>query len=319
MKKLLVLMLTPFLFVGVLSCKSSGVTTSENYTVSADEVKAIVSFLASDELKGRDTGSEGIHTAATYIENEFKALGIKPYFDNYRDTFKMQGVDAFNVVGYIEGSDPDLKDEFIIIGAHYDHIGEIAAVEGDVIANGANDNAAGTSAVLTLAKYFTNRNTKRSLLFVAFTAEEKGLLGSKHLANRLKGTGFNLYTMFNLEMIGVPLNNTEHQAFLTGYDYSNLAAVMNNYAGKKLIGSSEVAKKYSLFKRSDNYPFYETFKVPAHTVSSCDLTNFDYYHHVHDEIDKLDYTFMANLINALAPVIEKTANATTKEIELHEN
>ncbi|TYB74396.1 M20/M25/M40 family metallo-hydrolase [Bizionia saleffrena] len=319
MRKLLVLFLIPFLFISVSACKSSGVTTEKKYTVTADEVKAMVSFLASDELKGRDTGSEGINTAATYIANEFKALGIKPYFEEYRDTFKMEGVDAFNVVGYIEGNDATLKDEFIIIGAHYDHIGEIAAVEGDVIANGANDNAAGTSAVMTLAKYFSTKKTKRSLLFVAFTAEEKGLLGSKHLANTLKENNFNLYAMFNLEMIGVPLINTEHQAFLTGYDRSNLAEVMNTYAGQELIGSSEVAKKYGLFKRSDNYPFFKVFNVPAHTVSSCDLTNFDFYHHVHDEIDKLDYTFMANLINALGPVIEKTANASTNEIQLYGN
>lgn len=319
MRKQLVLFLIPFLLVGVSACKTSEGKTSTNYVVTANEVKTMVSFLASDDLKGRDTGSEGISTAATYIENEFKALGIKPYFDAYRDTFKMEGVDAFNVVGYIEGSDATLKNEFIIIGAHYDHIGEIAAVDGDVIANGANDNAAGTSAVMTLAKYFSTKKTKRSLLFVAFTAEEKGLLGSKHLANRLKDNNFNLYTMFNLEMIGVPLIEADHQAFLTGYEHSNLAEVMNAYAGLNLIGSSEVAKKYSLFKRSDNYPFYETFNAPAHTVSSCDLTNFDYYHHVHDEIDKLDYTFMANLINALAPVIEKTANAPTNEIQLNGN
>lgn len=318
MRRLLVLFIIPFLLISVSACKSSGVTTHKNHIVTPGEVKAMVSFLASDELMGRDTGSEGINTAATYIENEFKALGITPYFDDYRDTFKMEGVDAFNVVGYIEGSDTTLKDEFIIIGAHYDHIGEIAAVDGDVIANGANDNAAGTSAVLALAKYFSTKKTKRSILFVAFTAEEKGLLGSKHLANRLKENNFKLYTMFNLEMIGVPLINTEHQAFLTGYDRSNLAEIMNTYAGKNLIGSSEVAKKYSLFMRSDNYPFYDVFNAPAHTVSSCDLTNFDFYHHVHDEIDKLDYTFMANLINALAPVIEKTANASTNEIQLHE-
>ena len=94
---------------------------------------------------------------------------------------------AYNIVGFIEGRDEQLKNEFIVIGAHYDHIGIRSAVNGDTIANGANDNAAGTTAVLELARYFGKaRSNKRSLVFALFSAEEKGLLGSKHLAKKLK-------------------------------------------------------------------------------------------------------------------------------------
>ncbi|WP_299890076.1 M20/M25/M40 family metallo-hydrolase [uncultured Lacinutrix sp.] len=296
--------------------------SSKTVTITSDEVKDIVAFLASDDLEGRDTGSAGIESSAKMIEYKFKEMGLKPYFDatSYRDNFKIGEMDAFNVVGYLEGSDSKLKEEFIIIGAHYDHIGIGKDVNGDTIANGANDNAAGTSAVLSLAKYFAaKKNNKRSLLFVTFTAEEKGLLGSKHLAERLKEQNFNLYTMFNIEMIGVPFKARDYEAFVSGYELSNFAEKANEYAGNKLLGFSEVSKKYSLFKRSDNYPFYQAFKVPSHTVSSCDLTNFDFYHHVDDEIDKLDYPFMASLINKMAPVIEAMSNTATREIRMNDN
>jgi Zn-dependent M28 family amino/carboxypeptidase len=295
------------------------VTSSTEEFVTPTEIKEIVSFLASDDLNGRDTGSEGINEAANYIETEFKAFGLKPYFETYRDNFKFGELDAYNVVGYLEGTDAKLKDEFILIGAHYDHIGTSQEVNGDTIANGANDNAAGTSGVLALAKYFAkNKTNKRSIIFATFTAEEKGLLGSKHLAEKLKEKQINLYTMINIEMIGVPFVGRDYEAFITGYELSNLAEVMNTYAGEKLIGASDVSKKYGLFKRSDNYAFYQAFGTPCHTVSSCDLTNFDFYHHVDDEVDKLDYTFMARLINKLAPVLEQMANAPTQNIKMNE-
>jgi hypothetical protein len=302
---------------------SSNIETKSNVNtldfVSPEELKGMVSFLASDDLKGRDTGSEGINEAANYIETQFKANGLKPYFETYRDNFKIAELDAYNVVAYLEGTDSKLKDEFILIGAHYDHIGTAKDVNGDTIANGANDNAAGTSGVLSLAKYFSEKKSnKRSIIFATFTAEEKGLLGSKHLADKLKEKNINLYTMINLEMIGVPFVGRDYEAFITGHELSNLAEVMNNYAGENLIGASDVAKKYNLFKRSDNYAFYQAFGTPCHTVSSCDLTNFDFYHHVDDEVDKLDYTFMTRLLNKLAPVLEQMANAPTQDIKMND-
>ncbi|OIQ18830.1 M28 family peptidase [Lacinutrix sp. MedPE-SW] len=299
---------------------STKVEALNNNFVNASEIKEVVSFLASDALKGRDTGTEEINEAANYIETQFKSFGVKPYFETYRDNFKVENMDAYNVVGYLEGTDAKLKNEFIIIGAHYDHIGTAKGVNGDTIANGANDNAAGTSGVLFLAKYFAKTKTnKRSIIFTTFTAEEKGLLGSKHLAEKLKENNINLYTMINIEMIGVPFKDRDYQAFITGHELSNLAEKMNSYAGEKLIGASSVSKKYGLFKRSDNYAFYQAFKVPSHTVSSCDLTNFDFYHHVDDEVDKLDYNFMASLINKLAPVIQEIANTPSQEIKMNEN
>jgi len=198
-----------------IACKSTTTTVTETASkaevsvekvASASSVEKNLSFLASDKLNGREAGTEGINTASSYIENIFKKNGVKPYFETYHDTLTNFDKPTYNVVGMVEGNDPQLKNEFVVIGAHYDHIGTAKAVEGDEIANGANDNASGTSAVIEFAKYFgTHKTNKRSLLFVLFSAEEKGLLGSEHLAEKLKSQDFNLYTMINFEMIGVPM------------------------------------------------------------------------------------------------------------------
>jgi len=303
-----------------LSCKGQAKEVVERITISSDEVKATVTFLASDDIQGRDTGSEGIAEAATYIEKQLTSFGVKPNYDTFRDHFKAKELDAYNVVGYLEGTDPVLKNEVVLIGAHYDHIGLRARpVQNDSIGNGANDNATGTSAVLAMAKYFgAMKNNKRSIVFALFSAEEMGLLGSKHLAERMKNDNVNLYTMVNFEMIGVSFPDRDYQVFVSGYDLSNMAEVLNKYAGNKLVGKSDEAAKFNLFKRSDNYPFYEQFKIAAQTISSCDLTNFDFYHHVDDEADIMDYDHMASAINNLFPAMEGMINASTQEIKMHD-
>ncbi len=280
-------------------------------------VGRIMTFLTSDELKGRDSGSEGIEKAASYIETIFKENDIKPYFDTYRD--ELSNFDnAFNVVGYLEGTDSNLKNEFIIIGAHYDHIGIIAEENGDTIANGANDNASGTTIVLELARYFGHqRNNKRSIIFALFSAEEKGLLGSKHLAKKLKAENLNLYAMLNYEMVGVPLVNKDYLMYVTGFEESNLAGICNLYVSSNMVGYLPKAKELSLFQRSDNYPFYTEFNVPCQTFSTFDFTNFDHYHRVGDEATLIDFEHMANIVNRSIPMVEGITNSLTKMIKLN--
>lgn len=278
-------------------------------------VGRILNFLASDSLKGRDTGSDGIEKAALFIEDQFLVNGVRPWYTTFRDTLSNTDVTAYNLVGWVEGSDPNLKNEFIVIGAHYDHIGVISSVAGDSIANGANDNASGTATVLELARYFgQERSNKRSLIFALFSAEEDGLLGSAHLAARLKKEELPLYVMLNFEMTGVPLAHDEYTAYITGYEKSNLAAVCNRYAGDTLIGFLPTATEYNLFQRSDNYPFHQEFQVPSQTFCTFDFTNFDHYHAVGDEAGLLDTGHMSSLINKMIPVIEGIANSANREI-----
>ena len=302
------------------------IRAKEAQFTNAIKVGFIMNFLASDELQGRDTGSEGIEMAADFIEMAFVKNGVQPYFESYRDTitdFKssrdtisnFEGP-AYNLVGVVEGNDSILKKEYIIVGAHYDHLGIIQAENGDEIANGANDNASGTTTVLELARYFgTSKSNKRSIIFALFSAEEKGLVGSRHLAQKIKEQNIDLYTVLNYEMVGVPLVDAAYLMGLTGHEMSNLAEIANSYSDETYAGFFPKEKEFNLFARSDNYPFHEVFNVPSQTFFSFDFTNFDYYHKVGDETSEMDYGHMANIVNKSIPVIEGIANASSKEIK----
>ena len=283
-----------------------------------ENVSNTLKFLASDENEGRDSGSKGIEKASIFLENMMKENNIKPYFKTYRDTLSNFDKPAYNIVGFIEGNDSKLKNEYVIIGAHYDHIGKIAAVNGDEIANGANDNASGSTAVSEVMKYFAKYKTnKRSLIIVFFSAEEKGLLGSKHLAKKLKAANLDLYFMFNFEMIGVPMQNKDFLLYLTGFGKTNMASKINEYAGEKVIGYIPAETKYQLFRASDNYPFFTEFEVPAQTVSTFDFENFDFYHKPDDEFELMDTKHMTNVVNTMIPVLETMMNKPTKEITIN--
>ena len=325
MKK--ILLLVPFVIFG---CKPISNTVAESssknakapveitYKVKENAVAETLKYLSSDELEGRETGSKGMVKAADYLEQFFKDNKVKPYFKSYRDTLSNFKETAYNIVGYLEGSDPVLKNEFVLISGHYDHIGIAKeGVNGDFINNGANDDASGTTAVAEMAKYFSiTQSNKRSVLFVFFVGEEKGLLGSKHLAKKLKAQNFNLYAQFNIEMIGVPMKR-EYLAYITGFDKSNMAGKINEYTGKNTIGFLPKEAEYKLFYRSDNYSFYDVFKVPCQSVSTFDFENFKYYHHVSDEFKAMNVSHMTSFIQELLPAITKMTNSPTHEIQMN--
>ncbi|MBZ9779680.1 M20/M25/M40 family metallo-hydrolase [Psychroflexus sp. CAK8W] len=275
-------------------------------------------YLSSDELSGRDTGSEGIEKAAVYIENAFKDFNINPYFETYRDSFDLKGVDGYNVVGVVKSKEQsDLKP--LIIGAHFDHIGHIEAIDQDSIANGANDNASGTVAVLELAQFLADKQLKRDVIFALFSAEEKGLVGSKHLANKMKDMDVEPYVVFNIEMLGVQMEGKDYRAYVTGYEISNLAEVFNAFydGEEQFLGFLPEAAQYGLFKRSDNYPFFEVFGVPSHTICTFDFTNYEYYHHVNDEFGELDVEAYLKLIDDLKPGVLQLINSTETTVNLN--
>ncbi len=310
----------------IFSCNSSKVTSTDaskemtapsKPSISKEAIKQSMEYLASDDLEGRATGGQGIEKAAVFIEEYFRKNSIKPYFETYRDTFKLNEIIGYNIVGVIEGNDPKLKNEYIILGGHYDHIGTGKDVNGDTIANGANDDASGTIAAMEFGKYFAHSKTnKRSILITLYSAEELGLKGSAHLAKRLKEAGLNAYTMINFEMIGVPRAQDKTMAYMSGYERSNFAKTLNTYAGEEVVGFFPKAKEFRLFMRSDNFPFFKEFNIPAQAISTFDFTNFDYYHHVDDEADKMDYDHMQQFIEKMIPALEGMMNAPTKEVVL---
>ncbi|WP_194850901.1 M28 family peptidase [Nonlabens antarcticus] len=289
-------------------------STKENRIVlpvsNPTQIAIDVQYLASDELMGRETGTEGIDKAAAYLADRFEALGIAPYNEEYMQPFTTDGISGNNVVAVMPGNDKELMKETIVIGAHYDHIGIIQAVAGDSIANGANDNATGTASVLAIAELFKKLDfNRRKVVFALFSAEEKGLVGSRQLAAQMKASGENVVAMINYEMTGTPMLDKPYIAYLTGYDTSNMGEIFNQENKDRVVtGKLEAAAQMNLFMRSDNYGFYQEFNVPSQTLSTFDFTNFDHYHKVGDEISGINAQHMSKVVDATLPGLFFLAN-----------
>ncbi len=283
----------------VIVCLVISKTTCRSQNIDVQLVKKHLYTLADDEMEGRKAGTPGIEKAAQYIEGEFQKLGLKTFqdADNYRQSFEKEGLELFNVVGVLEGKEK--KDEFVVVSAHYDHLGILKAVNGDSIANGADDDASGVTAVLTLAKYFKDKdNNARSIVFVAFTAEEKGLWGSNYFGTQVNPD--EIVAGINIEMIGKDSKFGPKTAFLTGFERSDFGEIIQkNLKGTDYKLFPDPYKEFQLFYRSDNASLAR-LGIPAHTFSTCPIDKDVYYHTVDDEVETLDVGTITETIRAIA-------------------
>ena len=264
--------------------------------ITKEETKEILFYLASDEMKGRDTKSGGYYKAADYVSNYFERNNIQPFYPAYRDSLVSDSLVSYNIVGHIGKYIPGRKT--ILIGAHLDHIG-IRGTEGDTLFNGANDNATGSTAVLQIATFLAQYQWKQNIIVALFAEEEKGLKGAYHLADRLKEEKVNLAYMVNFEMLGITLSTGANQVYMTGFKLSNMEKEMNQIS-EDFVRFLPQAKELNLFKRSDNYAFYKAFDVPAQTLSTFDFKNYGFYHKVEDEAEKMEVDNMNQIISTAA-------------------
>ena len=291
-----------------------------------------IEVLSSDSLEGRETGKPGQKMAAEYIANQFKKIGIPPYKrKTYYQKFKVkserhickcddcdltffkrifkanQTIRGENVLGYIEGS--DLKDELLIITAHYDHLGK----HDSLIFNGADDDASGVSAALEIAEAFMlakkeGNGPRRSILIMPVSGEEKGLLGSRYYTDNpiypLESTVANL----NIDMIGRldDWHDNGNYVYLIGsdrlsYDLHDLNEKINNeYIGIDLdyrFNDKDDPNRY--YYRSDHYNFAKN-NIPV--IFYFNGVHED-YHKPSDTIEKLDF----DKINTITKLIFLTA------------
>jgi hypothetical protein len=212
-------------------------------------------------------------------------------------TGKIEDLPLFNIAGVIPGKSK--PDEYVIFSGHYDHLGIVKSIQGDSIANGADDDASGTTAVITLAKYYKQlNNNARTLIFVAFTAEEIGEYGSQHFAKTIDPE--KAVAMFNIEMIGKPSKFGENSAFITGFERSDFGAILQkNLEGTVFKFYPDPYTKENLFYRSDNASLARV-GVPAHTISTDQIDIDKYYHTVKDELSTLDVGNITSTIRAIA-------------------
>jgi len=210
---------------------------------------------------------------------------------------KKEELPLFNIAGIIPGKTK--PDEYVIFSGHYDHLGIIRPMEGDSIANGADDDASGTTAVLTLAKYFKKLdNNARTLIFVAFTAEEIGEFGSQYFATTV--TPDKVVAMFNIEMIGKASKWGQNAALITGFERSSFGTILQkNLEGTAFKFYPDPYIKENLFYRSDNASLARV-GVPAHTISTDQIDIDKLYHTVKDEFSTLDVGNITSTIKAIA-------------------
>ena len=267
-------------FLCLISCNNDSVITK-------NLINKHIITLSSDKMEGRRAGSEGIEKATQYIESEFERIGLSKYdtLSSYRQNFDFYGMSFNNVVGVLKGK--SLSNEFIIISAHYDHLGIDYEMDGDNIYNGANDNASGVTAVLILAEYFKKSDVnERSIIFIAFTGEEMGLRGSRYFGKNINPN--NIMAGINIEMIGVQSEYGKNTAWLTGFDRSDFGEIIQkNLSDTKYKVFADPYPKQNLFFRSDNAALAR-LGIPAHTFSTTPMEKDSHYHKVTDEYKNLD-------------------------------
>jgi hypothetical protein len=203
-----------------------------------------------------------------------------------------------NVVGVLPGKSK--KEEYVIFSGHYDHLGVGRPDKNqDSIFNGANDDAAGTTAVIMLANYYSRlKNNERTLVFVAFTAEELGGFGSRYFSKQFNPD--KVMAMFNIEMIGTESKWGKNSAYITGYERTDMGSILQkNLQGTGFTFYPDPYPSQNLFFRSDNATLAE-LGVPAHTISTSKMDSEPNYHKQSDQIETLNMENMAEIIKSIA-------------------
>ncbi|GAB5528177.1 MAG: M20/M25/M40 family metallo-hydrolase [Roseivirga sp.] len=306
-----------FIITVVCILSSGSLLAYQGHEAVEANIRKHVTYLASDALEGRGTNSSGYLKAADYVEAHFKTNRLIPvikaggsgsYFQKfelkaheYRNIKSKQHFDkatSINVLGLVEGTDPQLKHEYIVLSAHLDHIGQI---DGE-IHNGANDNASGSAAILELARLIARKPLKRSVIFALFGAEEIGLVGSKYFVNNSPVPLSSIITNANVDGVGAYIDQPGDQMKLLAIGAALPCADLEerlmqvNDTTEKLELSTEDPQAYIM--RSDQYNFLKQ-EIPV--VMFTDYGN-GHYHKPTDDAHRLQYgklTRLTNLIHQL--------------------
>ncbi|HEX2080842.1 MAG TPA: M20/M25/M40 family metallo-hydrolase [Longimicrobium sp.] len=271
----------------------AGTPAAAAATITPGEMRDHIAYLASDALRGRDTPSPGLDSAAAYLVREFQRLGLQGGAGNgeFIQRFAPRGrgpAVAPNVVAIFPGADPALRNEYVVLSAHMDHVGVGRPVRGDSIYNGADDDASGTSALLEVAEAFAalERRPARSILFLGVSGEEQGLLGSHHFSENPTVPLQSIVANVNIDMIG---RNAPDDVVVIGKNYSSLGPLVERVAAEHrallgLTASDDRWPNERFFFRSDHFNFARK-EIPA--VFFFAGTHED-YHEPSDEVELID-------------------------------
>ena len=242
-------------------------------------------YLASDSLHGREAGSEDGAKARAYILAQWNEIGIEPFYpdEGFEIPFIREGLSMANLVGVIPGNDPVLKDEYILLGAHFDHIG----YKNGQICNGADDNASGSTALIEIARTLKKNQSqlKRSVIIAAFDGEEKGLWGSEALASKMKEAGqiHQVKCMMSIDMVGWYAENGKLEILGAATMTNGRKRLYDNAGGLNVkVEDFETA----VLTATDTRSFARNHRVPTlHMFTGLKSP----YHKPEDDADLIDY------------------------------
>ncbi len=296
---------------------------SSNPNADSAVVLADIGYLASDQLEGRFTGTPGNDSAAAYIARRYAALNtIAVLPQRYLQPFDaLSASDAHagrttprktqNVVAIVRGTDPVLQKEYVVVGAHYDHLGRTTDFSldpeaKDAIRNGADDNASGTAAVMELARLFSLRPAKRSVMFVNFSGEELGVLGSAYFVEHVPIPRDSVVAMVNFDMVG-RLRSDKLIVYGRG-TASELKPLVDSVNNALPDAHFSISGSDDGFGPSDHSSFYARNIPVLHFFTDI----HDDYHKATDDIEKINAGGEARVINLARGVIEAVANRPGK-------
>jgi hypothetical protein len=278
--------------------------------ITAADLRDRVELIAHDSMQGRATPSAGLEMTAGYIVQQFLAFGLRPGEElDYVQRFPVAAglIDAPNVIGWVQGSDPALRNQYVVFSAHMDHVGIGAPVNGDSVFNGADDNASGTAAVLELAEAFALLDPKprRSLMFLAFSGEEDGLIGSRWYTDHAPLPLASIVAKNNLDMIG--RNWTDAIAAISSSSdlVQTAEGVREDHPELGLRVIEDPWPEQGLILRSDQYSFVR-YGIPGALFTSGLHAD---YHQRSDEADKINFPKTARVTRLLFYLGLRLANA----------
>jgi hypothetical protein len=299
------------------------------------DVRALLEALAADSMAGRATGTPGAARAARWLEARMREYGLEPAVEGgYAQRVPLiesRGPDGsrllrlakpadslgggrlledINLIGVVRGADPALRDEAVVVGAHYDHVGIGPAVAGDSVYNGADDDGSGVVTVLAAARALAaGPAPRRTVVFLFTTGEEQGVLGTFHYVAHpvipLERTVADL----QVEMIGRPdsLAGGPGKFWLTGFERSTMG---ERLAAAGIPVVADPRPEFKFFERSDNIVFaWEG--IPGHTLSSYGMHTD--YHKPSDEVERIDFEHLAAAADAVTRAVRLLADGERPE------
>ena len=303
---------------GIAACSSAYVHSASPPSPDSAAIRRDIEYLASDRLEGRLSGTPGNDTAAAYLASRYKSLGLIALTPGYLQPFDARSAEdahmgrtdprhTENVIALLRGSDPTLRNEYVVVGAHFDHLGRSATFAQDpeakdAIRNGADDNASGTAAVVELARLLVANPPRRSIVFANFSGEELGLLGSHWFVDHPPVPLDRVAAMINFDMVG-RLRNDKLIVYGTS-TATELKAIVDSSNAASGAAALHVTGIGDGYGPSDQTSFYAKDIPVLHFFT--DL--HEDYHRATDDADKVSAAGEARVVDLALRVVRTIAD-----------